>query len=72
MTTYGDEHYRDPYSTLSAPSNNCADLTGELLAAGGHPIPNDNTYLGVQIEVPYMQFNSLKSSNMGHLWNVFP
>src|SRR5438477_6135059 len=41
MTTNGDEHYRDPYHSALPPSNNCADLTEEILEAGDnqYPIP---------------------------------
>jgi len=72
MATYGDEHYRDPYNTIPyTHSNNCADLTDEILTAGGDPIPGDNTRFG-DVQIPNKQFNSLIHSNMGHLWNVYP
>jgi len=71
MTTYGDQHYRDPYHTKWPPSNNCADLTAEILEIGGHPIPGNNTVLG-SIEIPNSQFESLRKSNLGHQLNVYP
>lgn len=69
MTTYGDTHYRDPYHTKWGPSNNCADPNAEILDAGGHRIPGNNSVGG--IELPNVQFNSLNGSNMGRLWNVY-
>lgn len=72
MTTHGDAHYRDPYNTIPyTHSNNCADLTDEILTAGGHPIPGNNTRFG-DVQIPNKQFKSLINSNMGHLWNVYP
>jgi RHS repeat-associated protein len=69
MTTYGDTHYRDPYHTKWPPSNNCADLNAEILDAGGHRIPGNNSLGG--IELPNVQFSSLNGSNMGRLWDVY-
>jgi RHS repeat-associated protein len=69
MITYGDANLRDPYHTKWPPSNNCADLTEEILEAGGHPIPGESTAFG-SIEVPRLLFPNLIGSNMGHLWNV--
>ncbi len=78
MTTYGDEHYRDPYHSIIPPSNNCADLTEEILEAGGHPIIGDSQYplylAGVPLstpEVPNFLFGNLLKSNMGRLWTRF-
>jgi len=71
MTTYGDQHYRDPYHTKWPPSDNCADLTAEILEIGGHPIPGDNSILA-GIEIPNKQFDSLRNSNLGRLWNLAP
>jgi RHS repeat-associated protein len=72
MTTYGDQHYRDQYNTIPyTHSNNCADLTDEILSAGDHPIPGDNTRFG-DVQIPNKQFQNLIVSNMGHLWNVYP
>jgi RHS repeat-associated protein len=34
MTTYGDSHYRDPYSGRT---NNCGDLVNDILGAGDTP-----------------------------------
>ena len=79
MTTYGDEHYRDPYSSISPPSNNCADLTEEILEAGRYPVPGYNQYLltlaGVPVgspEVPKFLFENLVKSHMGRVWNIGP
>jgi RHS repeat-associated protein len=79
MTTYGDEHYRDSYHSIKPPSNNCADLTEEILEAGNHPVPGLNQYplefYGIHIgspEVPNLMFLNLLNSGMGHAWNVFP
>jgi RHS repeat-associated protein len=72
MTTYGDANLREPYHTKLPPSNNCADLTEEILAAGNHPIQGDSTYGGISIEVPKFLFPNLVKSGMGLLWNVRP
>ena len=71
MTTYGDARYRDPYHTKWPPSNNCADLTAEILEAGHHPIPGNNAILR-GIEIPNNQFDSLRRSNIGHVWRLHP
>src|SRR5207245_1570859 len=44
MIDYGDEHYNEPYHSIIPPSNNCADLTEEMLEAGGINILGDNQY----------------------------
>src|SRR6266404_3948225 len=79
MTTYGDEHYRDRYHSIIPPSNNCADLTEEILEAGDHAITGDNQYPviidGFYIgspEVPNFLFRNILKSHMGHRWNIFP
>ena len=79
MTTYGDEHYRDPYRSIIPPSNNCADLTEEILEAGDHaiaggnqyPVIIDGFYIGSP-EVPNFLFRNILKSQMGHRWNTFP
>jgi RHS repeat-associated protein len=79
MTTYGDEHYRDPYHSIIPPSNNCADLTEEILEAGDHAITGDNQYPAIidgfyigSPEVPNFLFRNILKSHMGHPWNIFP
>src|SRR5262249_39949418 len=80
MTTYGDANAREKYHSIAPPSNNCADLTEEILDAGGHPIHGDNQYHMYGIngfttespEVPRLLFHNLVNSGMGHLFNMFP
>ena len=79
MTTYGDEHYRDRYHSIIPPSNNCADLTEEILEAGDHAITGDNQYPAIidgfyigSPEVPNFLFRNILKSHMGHRWNIFP
>ncbi len=72
MTTYGDTHYRDQYNTIPyTHSNNCADLTDEILAIGEHGIPGNNVRFG-DVQIPNKQFQSLIRSHVGRLWNVYP
>ena len=79
MIDYGDEHYDEPYHSIIPPSNNCADLTEEMLDAGGFPIAGDNQYpvysdfgyIGSP-EVPKFLFPNILNSNTGRLWNVHP
>lgn len=79
MTTYGDAHAREKYHSIVPPSNNCADLTEEVLEAGGHRINGNNQYPftinGIYIgspEVPRLLFRNLLNSNMGRRWNLSP
>ena len=79
MIQYGEEHYNEPYHSIIPPSNNCADLTEEILEAGDFPITADNQYplygdfgyIGSP-EVPKFLFPHIIKSNYGRLWNVPP
>ena len=79
MIQYGDEHYNERYHSILPPSNNCGDLTEEILAAGGHRIHGLNQYpiaifpvvFGTP-EVPKFLFSNIVNSNSGHLWYVSP
>ena len=80
MKMYGDEHYNDRYHSIIPPSNNCADLTEEILAIGGNRISGYNQVPALfppyfnfaSPEVPnILWFNILRSSR-GRVWNVLP
>ena len=72
MTTYGYQHYRDPYHNTFAANQRRADLTGgDFGNRWSSHSGESNTILG-SIEIPNDQFNSLIGSNLGHLWNVYP
>jgi RHS repeat-associated protein len=79
MIEYGDEHYDEHYHSIIPPSNNCADLTEEILEAGGQRICGYNQYpvviRGLYIgspEVPKFLFPNVINSKFGRLWNVRP
>jgi len=72
MTMYGDAYARDKYHSILPPSNNCADLTEEILEAGRRPISGDSRYFRMPIEVPRLLFPNIARSRRGRLWNVPP
>jgi len=74
MQSYGDEQARDKCHGIVPPSNNCADLTEELLEAGGHTVIGNNQYpltlSGIYVgspEVPKFLFQNVINSNIGRL-----
>ncbi len=87
MIEYGDEHYNERYHSIIPDSNNCADLTEEILEAGGIPISGDNQYpvyspfgyldpfnggyIGSP-EVPKFLFQNILHTGAGRLWQVPP
>ena len=87
MIEYAEEHYNERYHSIIPPSNNCADLTEETLAAGGLPTDGDNQYhlqspfgyldpfgsadIGSP-EVPKFLFPNIVKAGAGRLWQVPP
>jgi RHS repeat-associated protein len=79
MIDYGEEHYDERYHSIIPPSNNCADLTEEILDAGGFPIAGNNQYpfysdfgyIGSP-EVPKFLFQNIINSGAGRFWQVPP
>jgi RHS repeat-associated protein len=83
MIEYADEHYNERYHSITPPSNNCADLTEETLAAGGIVVEGDNQYHlrnpadplqppSNSPEVPKFLFRNITCSCAGRLWQVPP
>ena len=50
MVEYAEEHYNERYHSIIPQSNNCADLTEEILAYGGIPIRGSNQY---NLHIPF-------------------
>jgi RHS repeat-associated protein len=84
MIEYANEHYNERYHSILPPSNNCADLTEEILAYGGIPILGNNQYPlryfpGISSfgyigspEVPMFLFENIKRTGAGYLWQAPP
>jgi RHS repeat-associated protein len=79
MIDYAEEHYNERYHSIIPPSNNCADLTEEVLNAGGHRVRGYNQYPVVIFplifgspEVPKFLFENIVDSKAGYLWQIPP